>query len=272
MYKPNKNSIMDKSANITNRIKQSPECCVYCGKGYKARKNLEKHIMLCEIYHNPKKRKIVIEEDEPLPSQRVLYEMVVQLALKYNKMEEKIDELNKLLIKEKKKINVFEWLNNKTPGFTYEELIDKMIINNECIDYLFKNSFIDTFMDIFSKTIESDVENLPIRCFTQKPNHFYIYDKNEKDELGWQELSREKLMYSLNKFHMKISKGLFIWRQNNSEFVMNNDNNAILYDKTYLKLMSVDFRNDNTINKIRSQIFALVKVDLKSFVEYEFNF
>lgn len=271
MYK-SYSGIMDKISNIPNRIKQPSECCIYCGKGYKAKKNLEKHIMLCEIYHNPKKRKIVIEEDDPLPSQRVLYEMVVQLALKCNKMEEKIEELNKLLIKEKKKINVFEWLNNKTPSFTYEELIEKMLIKDEYIDYLFKNSFIDTFIEIFSKTIQDDFENLPIRCFTQKPNHYYVYDKNDKDELTWQELNREKLMYSMNKFHMKISKELFIWRQKNNEFVMSNDNNAMLYDKTYLKLMSVDFRNDTTMNKIKSQIFALLKVDLRSFVEYEFHF
>lgn len=264
---------MDRIANIPNKIKQSAECCVYCGKGYKAKKNLEKHIILCEIYHNPKKRKIVIEDDEPLPSQKTLYEMVIQLTLKCNKMESKIEELNKLLIKEKKKINVIEWLNNnKKLDISYDDFIDKINITNENIECLFKNSFNDTFIEIFSKLIETYNENIPIKCFVQKNGHFYIYNKNDEGEFSWNELTREKLIYSLNKIHMKISKEMYLWKQKNSEYINKSDNNTLLYDKAYLKLMSVDFRQDPTFNKIKSSIFSLLKTDLKHFVEYEFDF
>ncbi len=30
-----------------NKIKQSAMCCIYCGKSYKVRLNLEKHLILC---------------------------------------------------------------------------------------------------------------------------------------------------------------------------------------------------------------------------------
>lgn len=264
---------METLANIPNKIKQSAECCVYCGKGYKAKKNLEKHIILCEIYHNPKKRKIVIEDDEPLPSQKVLYEMIIQLTLKCNKMESKIDELNKLLIKEKKKINVIEWLNNnKKLELTFDDFIDQIIITNENIEFLFKNTFNDTFIDIFSGLIETYNENMPLKCFIQKQGHFYVFNKNDEGLLFWLELSREKLIYSLNKFHMKLSKEMYLWKERNSQYIDNSDNNALLYDKAYLKLMTVDFRQESTLSKIKSILFSRLKTDLKHFIEYEFEF
>ena len=40
--------------NINNKIKQTALCCIYCGKSYKTRINLDKHLILCEIYHKSK--------------------------------------------------------------------------------------------------------------------------------------------------------------------------------------------------------------------------
>lgn len=188
-------------------------------------------------------------------------------------MESKLEELNKLLIKEKKKINVIEWLNNnKNLELTYDDLIDKIHITNENIEYLFKNTFNDTFVEIFSKLIHTYNDNIPLKCFIQKQGHFYVFNKKENGELSWMELSREKLVYSLNKIHMKISKAMYEWKENNSQYIENSDTNALLYDKAYLKLMTVDFRQDSTLNKIKSILFSLLKVDFKHFVEYEFEF
>ena len=39
-----------------NKIKQSSLCCVYCGKSYKTKSYLDKHIILCEIWHKSKNK------------------------------------------------------------------------------------------------------------------------------------------------------------------------------------------------------------------------
>ena len=39
------------------------------------------------------------EEDEPLPSQHRMYQMLIELSQKYNRLEEKVSELNKWVIK-----------------------------------------------------------------------------------------------------------------------------------------------------------------------------
>ena len=63
-----------------------------------------------------------------------------------------------------------------------------------------------------------------------------------------------------------------IWKQKRNEDINNNDILATSYDKTIIKLMSIDFKQESTINKIRSQIYQHMKTDMKALVEYEFEF
>ena len=88
--------------------------CHFCGKEYVKKSCLEKHAILCEIIFktNHKNKNITNnEEDEILPSQRRLYQMLIELGIKYNRLEEKVEEMSKVIVKQRKKINVLDWLN-----------------------------------------------------------------------------------------------------------------------------------------------------------------
>lgn len=284
--------------SIPNKIKQPSQCCVYCGKIYKTRTNLDKHIILCELIHksrNKNKNNNInnnLEDDDDIPSQKKLYKMLLELGDKYSRLEEKVDEMSKFIIKKKKKINVLEWLNtNIIPESIFDKLIDKIIILDEDIDYLINNSVFDTLNQIFSRNIynpTSETEH-PIFTFIQKQNMFYIYGKvNEIDnkdtdthidkdtdkdkDIMWQELTKEKLVKFMNKVHFKISKYMFDWKKQRLNDFKNNDNLLNAYDKTVVKLMNIDFKNDTTLNKIKSQMYQRMKTDMKAFIEYEFEF
>ena len=145
---------MYKNYDIPNKIKQSAQCCIYCGRSFKNRLNLDKHTNLCElVYKTTKNRKPFIIEDEEtldIPSQKKIYKMLLLLGQKYVKLEEKVNEMNKFIVKKKKKINVLEWLNtNLKPEFVFEVLIDKILVTEEDIDYLFKNTIYYTYNNIF---------------------------------------------------------------------------------------------------------------------------
>ena len=49
------------STDIPNRIKQPAKCCVHCGKSYKKKTNLDKHIIVCELLHNSKNKTTIDE-------------------------------------------------------------------------------------------------------------------------------------------------------------------------------------------------------------------
>ena len=103
---------MHKNNYIPNKIKQPAQCCTHCGKSYKLKTNLNKHFTLCELLHKSKRKSyLVIEEEEDIPSQKNMYKMLLEMAQKYNALEEKVTEMNKWVIKKKKQINVIEWLN-----------------------------------------------------------------------------------------------------------------------------------------------------------------
>ena len=256
--------------NIPNLIKQPAQCCIHCGKSYKKKTNLDKHIILCELL-NKSKKSLIIEDEEDLPSQRQMYKMLLELGIKFNRLEEKIDELNKWVVKKKKKINVIEWLNtNITPEIKFDNLIEKILIIKEDVKYLFDNSFAETLNKIFSRNIYNLSESeYPIFAFVQKINIFYIY---ENEENGWIELSRENLMRFLNKVHMKLLRIYSQYKKENESKICDDESFSILCDKTTLKMMNVDFRQDNILGKIKSNMYSRMKTDMKALVEFEFEF
>ena len=257
-------------SNIPNMIKQPAQCCVHCGKSYKKKTNLDKHVVLCELLSKTKKG-LVIEDDDDIPSQRKIYNILLELGMKFNKLEEKVDELNKWVVKKKKKVNVIDWLNtNITPEIKFDSLIEKIIITQDDVKYLFENSFADTLNHIFSRNIYNLSESeYPIFAFVQKNNIFYIY---EDEDVGWIELSREKLIKFLNRVHMKLFRVYSEYKKQNSEKIENDESFSILCDKTSVKLLNIDFRQETVLGKIRSNMYGRMKTDMKALVEYEFEF
>lgn len=256
--------------NISNMIKQPAQCCIHCGKSYKKKTNLEKHVNLCELLN---KKTLIVEDEETVPSQRKIYQILLELGSKFNRLEEKVDELNSWVVKKKKKINMIEWLNTNTrPEIKFDNLIEKIIITDDDVKYLFKNSFYDTINYIFSRNIYNfnySENQYPIFAFIQKTNIFYIY---ENEETKWIELTSEKLIKFLNKVHMKLFRLFCQHKKDNADRISEDENLSILCDKTSLKLMNIDFRQEIILGKIRSNMYGRMKIDIKSFVEYEFEF
>jgi hypothetical protein len=255
------------STNIPNLIKQPSQCCVYCGKSYKKKINLEKHVNLCELL-NKSKKSFVVEDIEELPSQMKLYQILLELGNKFNKLEEKVDELNKWVNKKKKKINLIDWLNlNKTPEIKFEHITEKIIISEDDVKYLFENSFVDTLNRVFSKNIYNSNDN-PIFAFVIKTNVFYIY---ENDNTKWIELTRETLIKFLNKVHMKLFRVFVEYKKINSDKIKEDEKFALLCDKTSLKLVKIEFTQEFVINKIISTMFSKLKKEVDPLINVEYE-
>jgi len=260
--------------NIPNKIKQPALCCIHCGKSYKKKSNMDKHFVVCDLLQISKKKKSFLEEedyDEPLPSQQKMFQILIELGQKYNKLEEKVEELNKWIVKKKKKINVLDWLNtNIKPNINFDNILDKIIVNDDDILFLFENSFNDVLNILFERTIyiSNQLEENPIFAFVQKVNTFYIYDANN----SWIELSRERLIKFLNKVHMKIFTQFYEWKKTRTNQIRSDPNLATKCDKTLIKITGIDFKQETTLSKIKTMIFTKMKTDLKALVEYEFEF
>jgi hypothetical protein len=269
--------------NNTININKSCMCCIYCGKSYKTRANIDKHLILCETIQRSKKNKEVSpnQYDIDLPSQRQMYSIILELTMKCNKLEEKVEQLTKWVDKKKKKINVLEWLHsNMIPRFMFDDLSDKISILDTDIECLLTNGFIETFNEILVRNIfeEREKQIIPIFCLDQKANTIYVYNipisKNISSELEpcWMELERESLITFMNKLHKKIIKELIEWKKTLEKEKRFDDSKSELYNKTLMKIMNVNFKQDITINKFKSIIYGRMKTDMKALIEYEFEF
>lgn len=258
------------AGNNPNLIKQPSQCCIYCGKSYKKKTNLEKHTILCELINKSKRGISSVDDEESIPSQKKMFHMLLELGSKFNKLEEKVEEMNKWVVKKKMKINVIEWLNtNMKPDIKFCNLIEKIIILEEDVKNILEKSFLDTLNHIFSRNIYNFEEGNPIFAFIHKPNNFYIY---ENEDEKWIELTKENLMKFLNKVHMKLLRCYSEFKKINKDKMMNDETFSLLCDKTTIKLMNVDFRQENILGKVKTNMYLRMKKDITGMVEYEFEF
>jgi hypothetical protein len=279
--------------------------CYCCGKTYKKRETLDKHIVLCEIIDKSKKKKsTTVENEEIIPSQKQMYNILVELTLKYKKLEEKMEEAQIWIDKAKRKTNIVEWLNkNVKPTVTFSNLFEnQIIVTEENIEFLFKHTFIDTFFEVLIKNMELlkiNDENSPIQSFTQKANKIYVYDisnttessntessntessntessntessntessntESSNDNILFEELSRENLVKFGKQIHFKIVKELIEWKNKRGISVDECEKTSQIYNNALMKLMTVDFKQETVIGKIRTNLYSNFKVDMRS--------
>ena len=216
--------------------------CSYCDKKCTKKSTLVKHQLLCEFLHKSKREKQIEEEEtSDLPSYADLVQIVQELAYKNVLLEKKVNDLIRQT--PTKKVNVIDWLNeNMIPTCNYENAHTLLEVSEKDVQYLMESKMISTIGKIFETV---NPETFPMYC---AKNIFYIYS----DATKWREMAKAELVQLLNKIHNKLLKELCEWRTKNIERINANDQLSILYNKTMIKLMDIEFNHDVTLAKIKT--------------------
>ena len=103
------------------------------------------------------------------------------------KLCERVKKLETLAYKEKKRINVLEWLNdNKTLTLTYERFIQNIEMSEEILESVYNDGIIEGIINILNDHLNKCEE--PLMCFEEKSYVLY-----EKAEDGWRKLTTMNL-------------------------------------------------------------------------------
>ena len=249
--------------------------CHLCNKKYVRKTDCEKHKLLCAMLsQNKRSQKINAEECADTLTHSQLCTIVKDLAFKYNQLEEKLAAMQKWSDKQKKKLNVVEWLNShSSPNFPFHSLKESLSsqIRVSIIDKLIDTNLHETMMHVFEN---NDIlsNNPPIQCFEQKPYSFYIYTLAEAGGAGeWVLMAKEDLLRLLHWVHSFILREMVVWKKKNDSSISSNDRMSTLFNKTMIKIVEVDFTNDHTLCKIKQALFHYLKKDLKQVIEYDFE-
>lgn len=257
--------------------KMSKYCCLACNKEYIKKSSLDKHKILCDYkYKTAREKEIEIEElgDEPTYSQ--LVKIVQEMALKMNKMEAKMMDMQKWVDKKKKKINVIDWLSkNVSPTVGFNDWVNSYFkVNQSHFLDLMENTLLHTIQQVFEYNLSEQSDIIyPLRCFSQKTGNFYIAVENAEGNKEWRLMEITDFTYLLKIFQNKMIAEITKWQAENKELLQENDKQSIVLNKTIMKLMNVPFTAaDATMGKIKNGLYTYLKTDLTNIMEYDFDF
>lgn len=168
--------------------------CTICGKKYRNIDALSRHREKCMV-RNPN-IDLIMEETKDTPYTR---NMLTALLKRVTELEKKVEMNSKYIKREKKKINIIEFLNEQENKNTSETLLPTFldfksnikIDKTSVTEYLKEQTPLIGLTKIVMQNINNYNDNdVPIRCFSQKRSVFYIRVQNEtKDKYYWVELT-----------------------------------------------------------------------------------
>ena len=262
--------------NITEEIFTNKFCCTVCHKQYTRKSSLEKHKILCEFkMKTQREHQIEIEELSDIPSHYQLVKIVQELSFKLTKMEEIMEQMQKWVERKKRKLNVMLWLNNNIiPTIGFLEWANTFIfVKQEHFENLMENTLFNSIQKVFEDNLAEKTDFIyPIRCFIQKPGVFYVCDKKEDGSPEWRQLLLSDMILLLKTIQNSMIKELTKWKTENQYKFDENDKISILFNKAIIKLMNISFTQDSNLSRIKNSLYNFLKTDLKSVIEFEFEF
>jgi hypothetical protein len=263
--------------SATSNIKSANYCCELCKKTYTKKSSLGKHKLLCD-YKSKSKLELKVAEEElgDIPSYDQLVKLVQELAFKYVRLEEKVEQMQKWVSQKKQKINVISWLNehmNATIGFkewtTMIEVLSQFALS--LIDH--SATAFQTFQIILEYNLTNKQDFVcPIKCFSQKPNIFYICEKTPDGKSIWSQLDSDELLLLFKKIQSKILSELSKWKLLNKSNIEEDDKLSEQFNKAIIKLMNINIvAHDVNVGRIINNLYCYLKMYLKNLIEYDFE-
>ena len=232
------------------------ECC-FCSKKFTRKTYYDRHILICELLSKSKKeRNVEMEEHKDTPTVRKLYEIIMEMSIKYKKMEEKLEELSKYVDTKKKKINIIEWLNTtcKTSA-PFELWMKKIKVERKHLESIFSHDYVYGALHILK-----DFNNEHIRCYDQKDDTLFIF--TNEVATTWSEMKPQQFDKMMDFISKQFIHEFVLW-QNENKHRMEDDNYAMTY-MTNIKKMNGgnNTTTEQLYRKIHREVYKQMKTSL----------
>jgi hypothetical protein len=251
------------------------KCCPFCSRTYKYKVNYDKHVGYCEFVHKTAKqaREEMDVADEPEPTLKSLFGFIKDLSIRVEKLERENLEVKTAILKDKKKVNVLDWLNDgsrgQPPNQTFTTFVSHFPIER-LLQTVFEKDIMAGVLQCF-EVGSLKPEEMPIRTFTNIGG-FYIYDTMEPTDLSprWQKITNSYF----DKWIVCIERRFLIefkrWCDEKKEEIIKNDEmkeRQVLY---FQKLLGTGRTSDEgRFHKIRNSLHKTLKTNVKNLIRVE---
>ena len=259
--------------------------CDVCDTHFKYKRQCDEHVITCSLANKrlKERRENIDLTDDAIPNPRLMYELLKIALSKCAKLEQEVEQLKKTAYKERKRIDVIDYLHSHVKGVgEYNTFMDGLRdIRKEHLDAVFNGNIVDGIIALvqgFEKAehkCADETDSLPFVSFSHKPGQIYAYVEQEDAPPQWvQFVENSKVDISINKM-FDILANRFIsaftaWAKTvpelNEDTEESQNKKIVLTKKVWAMHLSDDFK----YQKFKSWLYNHVKRDAKSIVEYEF--
>ena len=243
--------------------------CPYCSREYQRKIFYDRHIIACKILcKSPKEHKLELQETNDTPSLRGIYDIVLELGVKLEKIEKQQEKINKWVEQKKRKLSVISWLNdNFKSENSFEEWTDNIKIDRDALLKIFRFNYITGVTHILQDYLPLNDETiLPIKAFDQKEGSLFIYTDKQ-----WKFMASD----TFDKFLGNISKKVvseFVKYQEENKHMLKNEAFSIEFTENVQKAMGGSFTREKIHTKIKTNLYKYLKMNLRNIIHYEFTF
>ena len=256
---------------MSNNVKYS---CIYCNKIYIRKFAFNNHLAKCKLNNNIKvttsNSEYKMQYNKSI-SNEVIFNMLLDLNNKYEKLQANYDELKKYTNIIKNKISILDYLNNNYQNLRIDFIDFTKLINIslEEINIIFKKDYIEGIIEIIINNINKLKTNetiIPIKGFNQKENNLYIYLKNIN---CWKLMEINEFNNFIHYFNKNILNIFARWNEN-AKLTLNNEDYSDLYVINMKKVIGGNFEKKNINNILKNKLYKHLKCDLKKVISYDF--
>jgi len=185
--------------------------CPDCYTTMPTKKIFDLHTTMCKFIHTSGYEHSIDKyyTDMELPSQEAMAHYLFHLTHKYQELEQKMAKLQKCVIPQRRR-TIQEYLEQLAPPtYTFQEWLQKIEITEEALELLFKTELRTAIKHV----IDPLLTEIPLLAFSQKPNTFYLYDKQQE----WHLMTTEEFSKMVEKIEHKFLRKYTCWANEHSE-------------------------------------------------------
>ena len=214
-------------------------------------------MMLCELTNK--------EEVAVIPTQKEMWIILQKLYNDNQNLKKRVEQLEKVVNKDVKKMNMVDWLNQNDRGINLELwLKTSVLVTIDDLKMIFMTDYARGLSNILENNIK-DNENNPFRAFSHKTKQLYVYEKNK-----WRKCRKTDIMKVFDRISLnilKISKEYDKTLSHKEKYGADN----IEYLKNCDKIMIVDTKKKERHYKFIEQfIIGLTKKNLNDMAKFKF--
>lgn len=149
-------------------------------------------------------------------------------------------------------------------SISFDDWFHGISISMDHLQQIFDHDYVTGFKTCLTDAMHEHMNHLPIKCFTQKPNVFYIYNGK------WTVMKPELFTKCMRNLADRIFKKYIEW-EDTQDSVIQND---LTFQDTlfnYARKVNDPFSSKSTIYAIQKWWFSQLAKSTPNFVEYQFE-